>query len=600
MKPRAAAIALCLLLVAVVAARVAARRSVEEPVGAGPVIAAGEDCVSSIACRACHPSQYASWHASYHRTMTQRATPDAIAGDVDVTLRYAGASYELERRGAETWVRIDHGSGVSEERRIALLTGSHHRQWLWASSGASPRLGAMPFIWLIDERRWIPRDAGFMLAPELGWADSYHEGGWGTGCVSCHTTRGEVATSDADEGRTVELGISCESCHGPAQGHVRHNRAPQERYASYRSDRTDDSIVNPERLPQPRSAEVCGQCHSVSLMASLTASDDRRLAARQHYRPGDDLASLVGAVRISGRLAESTRWPDGMSRSGGREYDAMIATPCYRSGEMTCLSCHRLHRAEDDARSLKEWADDQLGDGMRSDQACLQCHDARLAEHDHTRHEPRSEGSRCYNCHMPHTSYALLKAIRNHDVRGPTVAESLVTGRPNACNLCHLDKPLAWTGRYLTDWYGAEPPELGPDDERISAAVRWLLAGQAGQRGLVAWHMGWRPAQEASGSAWLPAYLAQLLDDPYPAVRIIAARSLRSLPGFGDFDHDYAGGEAELRAAREEAVARWQSQVREAVRAGDSALTDPSFALTQEEFARLVAERDPRRISWLE
>src|SRR4051812_38593332 len=26
---------------------------------------------SSDGCRACHPSQYASWHASYHRTMTQ-------------------------------------------------------------------------------------------------------------------------------------------------------------------------------------------------------------------------------------------------------------------------------------------------------------------------------------------------------------------------------------------------------------------------------------------------------------------------------------------------------------------------------------------------
>ena len=35
---------------------------------------------SSDGCRACHPSQYASWHASYHRTMTQLATPQSIAG----------------------------------------------------------------------------------------------------------------------------------------------------------------------------------------------------------------------------------------------------------------------------------------------------------------------------------------------------------------------------------------------------------------------------------------------------------------------------------------------------------------------------------------
>ena len=34
---------------------------------------------SSDTCRACHPGQYASWHRSFHRTMTQVATPTAIA-----------------------------------------------------------------------------------------------------------------------------------------------------------------------------------------------------------------------------------------------------------------------------------------------------------------------------------------------------------------------------------------------------------------------------------------------------------------------------------------------------------------------------------------
>src|SRR3954453_17446919 len=38
---------------------------------------------ASDGCRACHPSQYASWHASYHRPMTQLATPQAIATSFD-------------------------------------------------------------------------------------------------------------------------------------------------------------------------------------------------------------------------------------------------------------------------------------------------------------------------------------------------------------------------------------------------------------------------------------------------------------------------------------------------------------------------------------
>ena len=35
--------------------------------------------VTSNSCRACHPGNYASWHASFHRTMTQVATPRDLA-----------------------------------------------------------------------------------------------------------------------------------------------------------------------------------------------------------------------------------------------------------------------------------------------------------------------------------------------------------------------------------------------------------------------------------------------------------------------------------------------------------------------------------------
>ena len=38
------------------------------------------------------------------------------------------------------------------------------------------------------------------------------------------------------------------------------------------------------------------------------------------------------------------------------------------------------------------------------------------------------------------------ESIRSHQVSSPSVAESLPpVGRPNACNLCHLDRTLAWT-----------------------------------------------------------------------------------------------------------------------------------------------------------
>src|SRR6185436_7771037 len=48
-----------------------------------PVEIRADGFESSGACRACHPSQHASWRASYHRTMTQVATPQTVAASFD-------------------------------------------------------------------------------------------------------------------------------------------------------------------------------------------------------------------------------------------------------------------------------------------------------------------------------------------------------------------------------------------------------------------------------------------------------------------------------------------------------------------------------------
>src|SRR5690606_33699925 len=104
--------------------------------------------------------------------------------------------------------------------------------------------------------------------------------------------------------------------------------------------------------------------------------------------------------------------------------------------------------------------------------------------------------------------------------------------RPNACNLCHLDQTLAWTADYLAEWHGQERVELDDDQQELSAALLLGLRGDAGQRALIAWHLGWEPAQEVSGTDWMPPMLGQLLEDPYAAVRFIGRRSLRTLPTF--------------------------------------------------------------------
>jgi len=133
---------------------------------------------------------------------------------------------------------------------------------------------------------------------------------------------------------------------------------------------------------------------------------------------------------------------------------------------------------------------------------------------------------------MPYTTYGLLKTIRSHQISSPSVQASLDTGRPNACNLCHLDKTLAWTADALKQWYATPTPPLDDDDRSVAASLMWLLRGDAGQRAIVAQSMGWDAAQQASGTGWMTPYLALLQKDSYDAVRYIAARSLKTLPEF--------------------------------------------------------------------
>src|SRR4030095_10236748 len=113
-------------------------------------------------------------------------------------------------------------------------------------------------------------------------------------------------------------------------------------------------------------------------------------------------------------------------------------------------------------------------------QACYQCHAgfaSKLAPHTH--HAANSSGSLCYNCHMPHTTHGLLEGIRSHPLHAPTLKSSIDTGRPNACNLCHLDRTLAWTAKNLNTRYRQPVPPIDPEFANTPAAVVWLLRGDA-------------------------------------------------------------------------------------------------------------------------
>ena len=585
-----------------------------------PIAFSRDGYVTSTTCRSCHPNEHDSWHDSFHRTMTQVAAPDTVIGRFDgEDLIVKGEHYRFERRGDEFWAEMpdpewkgDKANQPRVRRQIVMTTGSHHRQVYWYPTGQKRKLGQMPLVYLKKEERWIPRSAAFLRPSDLPYQQETAR--WNITCVRCHTThgRGRIAGPNDIDTDVAEFGISCEACHGPGEEHVRLNRDPKRRYQFHFREGGDPSIVNPARLPPPQSAQACGQCHGI--WEFYNVQDALNWSERGYpYRPGDDLSKTRNVVRydknpvdpmmkqflkIEPDYMEGRFWSDGMVRVSGREYNGLKESPCAKADALSCISCHKLHQDSDDIRPLAEWANDQLGLKMETNEACFQCHDSfRSNLSEHTHHKPASSGSECYNCHMPHTTYGLLKAIRSHQIDNPSVASSLSTGRPNACNLCHLDKTLSWTADVLHEWHGQSKPEMSVEQETIAASLVWLLRGDAGQRALIAWSMGWHSAVEVSGSDWMPPFLALTLEDSYEAVRFIGERSLKRISGYEGFDYDFVGPAGQRSRAKSEVFSRWETRARSSRQTEPELLFDSNGSLDESRMLELLKSRDHRRMN---
>jgi hypothetical protein len=606
----------------------------ERNVANRPIQIEDDSYTSSRACKSCHPAEYASWHASYHRTMTQVATEQSVIPSFDNVLiqNVYGGDVRLERSEGRFFASFDDpdwnepdGSRPRITREVVMITGSHHQQVYWYSTGKGRLVGQLPAAYLLEEKRWIPRRAAVVHPP----ADPIFSetGHWNSTCIACHATHGKpefdtpfgsqpIQTQDVRT-TSAEFGIACEACHGPAEQHVRENSNPLRRYWLHLTGRPDRTTVLPTRLSPRLSSQVCGQCHSVWEFYDQRGERQANSAGLP-YKPGDDLRATrfvaqpstnTEAATMKTLLAEDrgfirdSFWPDGMIRVTGREYNGLVESPCFKHAlddahTLSCFSCHAMHETAADPRSIETWADAQLAPGMEGNHACLQCHQfppAKVATH--TKHRADSPGSSCYNCHMPNTTYGLLKTVRSHQISSPSVSASVATGRPNACNLCHLDKTLAWTSDHLEKWYGTPKASLADDDMSTAASLLWLLKGDAAQRVLIAQAFGWQPARQASGTGWMPFYLAQLMDDPYEAVRFIAYRSLRGLPGFESVAYDFVAPPRPRFTAVLRVIDLWRSgKVPTGRRTDPQLLFNPDGTLRGEAVTRLLNARNHRRV----
>jgi predicted CXXCH cytochrome family protein len=514
--------------------------------------------------------------------MTREATPENVKADFnDAVHHYLGVTSRMTRLRdgffIETvdrqWLEDARRRGIpldqagEESRRVFRvdrLVGSH---WFQQMLHLDPegRYLRLPLAYHIVEKRWIHINGAFLVPDSTSFFDKVAI--WNQTCVYCHNTRpvknpekvlpGQMPAFNTQVG---ELGISCEACHGAGEYHVRAHQNPVRRLSQHYSGEADHTIINPAKLSVAQSSEICGRCHAGALPRFAEWDQD---TFADPFLPGRDLKRFWYVVYSEAEQMERLKyqdnvsfrpqrpqpldgrfWGDGTPLTTALEYQGMAMSKCYKDGkgEMSCLTCHSMHQSK---------PNHQVKEGMRTNAACYGCHERyrdreRLVEHTH--HAADSSGSLCSNCHMPYQVYSLLDTHRSHRISIPRVRDSRGTGKPHACNLCHLDKSLGWTSDNLLEWYGTRPEPLTEDERSIASSVLHLTQSDARTRAIFAGAFSWPDAQQASGRDWPVPLLTRTLEhERYEAVRYLTHRALRSLHGKAANDYDYQGSPAQRK-----------------------------------------------------
>lgn len=563
------------------------------------------DHVTSSACRECHAKEYETWHASYHRTMTQEANANTIRGLFDGEMRtVAGYLCQPYTENGKFYITLPHPQWVDQELKsgrdprqfaqpppltfsVDRVIGSHHQQ-VYLTRGQDGSYQTLPFVWDIAEKQWITRGASFLTKADISL---FHMSKlWNNGCIFCHNTGpspglkqigGSAGGANYSWDSTVkELGIACEACHGPGKNHVDLQRelaktevVPSASHDIAALDVTalDHLIIHPSKLSKERAVLVCARCHGKMIAkaeydrACLVDGDFfdvRDEGYPRHY----DHPTMDNTAKFDETKEGKYFWPEGTPRTTALEYQGVLLSACYQRGEMTCASCHGMHGTEPNDQLL--FGDSAELSNAHQNQACTKCH-KELTEPQtllaHTRHEADSTGSLCYNCHMPFQAYSLLKRVRSHRVSNPNSLATAEHGLPNACNQCHVDKSLEWTHTTLAAWKGVPAVPLVGSNQNASMVIAHALSGHALQRALAIEQLGDVSNFAHSGTDWRARILIVGLEDDYAAVRQLAIRALRKLDGYRELQFDPLALNSIRQSQVDAAIQIWNNTASELV-----------------------------------
>ena len=461
---------------------------------------ADSEYVGSTVCLGCHP-QHKGWKDTAHAKTISTPTSETVVapfnGDIITTSdnkvkfkpfiennEYKVTLYDLTDESTSvtyTIARTHGGVASAGKQRYHVKIGNSHyilpiqynNRNVDESDPNAAWVSYNPTNWYNSDNTLITTDTD--TPPNINKSFEQNcEGCHATGLGITRNAKGEFASS------SEEIGISCESCHGPGEQHVSANGG-KSKY-----------IVNPEYLATDRGNEVCGQCHiRVKNKTGESGADFETeypciINGEEitPFIPGKILADYVEETGLDGKPTAGY-WNDNDTATLGenasenshskqhhQQYQDLTKSHHYNYAGLKCYTCHEPHGSgvSGTPQLLRESDNNKL---------CINCHGdlAKTMKKDdglqnkHAKHLYSSTdigGSRCAGCHMPKTAKSAVdNDISSHvfDIVKPYTSKAMSdantaagkTNSPstviiNSCYGCHSDEDTDYSVERWNEW----------------------------------------------------------------------------------------------------------------------------------------------------
>lgn len=469
--------------------------------------------LGSSQCRSCHETFYQLWAPSHHGLAMQPYTESFAEANLKPQLEEITIGENRYRAVTDEGpgFMIEAGSGKQTKYPILHVLGGKNVYYFLTSLDKG-HLQTLPVAYDVNAQKWFDTAASGVrhfpdrLDAPIYWKDRQYT--FNTSCYGCHVShlvKNYDVSTDSYNTQWKEPGINCETCHGPAEEHVRVcTEAGKDKVPD---DLKLTTVTQSRGYTANQVDTACAICHAK--MIPLTAE----------FVPGEDFFQHYDLIT----LEDLDFYPDG--RDLGENYTMTLwrMSPCVKAGKLDCIYCHTSSGRY------------RFKTG-NPNQACTSCHQDKAKDFkEHTHHDPEDGVDKCIQCHMPMTDFARMKRS-DHSMRPPMPVATMKYKSPNACNLCHTDQDAAWADKYVRQWHEDDYQKKTLEAADLIDAARkeqWDRIGEmldylkSKDRDEIFANSLVRLLENSANEKVGPVLSHLLANDPSPLIRSSAARALQ-------------------------------------------------------------------------